>query len=61
MSRAEKDVKIRIEKAATVYQMWRRKMFKGQSLKNQSACLLDNGHVGAPLWGGELVSNPARN
>ena len=61
MSRAEKDAKIRIEKAATVYQMWRRKVFKGQSLKNQSACLLDNGHIGAQLWGGELVSNPARN
>ena len=55
MSRVEKDVNIRIEKAATIYQMWRRKVFKGQNLKNQSAGLSDNGHVGAQLWGGDLV------
>ena len=30
-SRAEKDVKIRIEKAANVYQMWRRKVFRSRT------------------------------
>ena len=29
--------------------------------KNQSAGLLDNGHVGAPLWDGDLVCNLARH
>ena len=29
--------------------------------KNQSAGLSDNGHVGAPLWGRDLVGNPARH
>ena len=35
-SRAEKDVKIRIEKAATVYQMWRRKVFRSRNLSRRT-------------------------
>ena len=35
MSRAEKDVKTRIEKAATIYQMWRRKVFRSQNLSRR--------------------------
>ena len=35
-SRVEKDVKIRIEKAATVYQMWRRKVFKSRNLSRRT-------------------------
>ena len=32
----KKDVKIRIEKAATVYQMWRRKVFRSQNLNRRT-------------------------
>ncbi len=35
-SRAEKDVKIRIAKAATVYQMWRRKVFRSRNLSRRT-------------------------
>ena len=34
--RVKKDVKIRIEKAATVYQMWRRKVFRSQNLNRRT-------------------------
>ena len=36
MSRAEKDVKIRIEKAATVCQMWRKKVFRSGNLSRST-------------------------
>ena len=35
-STAEKDVKIRIEKADTVYQMWRRKVFRSQNVSRRT-------------------------
>ena len=35
-SRVEKNVKIRIEKAATIYQMWRRKVFKSRNLSRRT-------------------------
>ena len=38
MSRAEKDVKIRIEKAAAVYQMWRRKAFRSRNSVEEPKC-----------------------
>ena len=46
-SRAEKDVKIRIEKAATVDQMWRRKVFRSQNLSRRTKVQVfsGNGHV----------------
>ena len=37
-SRAEKDVKTRIERAATVYQMWRRKLFRSRNLSRRTKC-----------------------
>ena len=35
-SRAEKDVKTRIERVATVYQMWRRKVFRSRNLSRKT-------------------------
>ena len=35
-SRAEKEVKTRIERAATVYQMWRRKVFRSRNLSRRT-------------------------
>ena len=37
-SRAEKDVKTRIERAATVYQMWRRKLFRSRTSAEEPKC-----------------------
>ena len=35
-SRAEKDVKTRIERAATIYQMWRRELFRSRNLSRRT-------------------------
>ena len=61
-ARVDRDVRIRLEKAATVYQMWRRKVFRSQNLSRATkvhAGLSINGHVSPPLWCRDLVSNPA--
>ena len=35
-SRAKKDVKMRVEKSATIYQMWRRKVFRSRNLNRRT-------------------------
>ena len=35
-SKVEKEVAVRLEKAGTVYQMWRRKVFKSHSLNKDT-------------------------
>ena len=55
-SRAEKDVKTRIERAATVYQMWRRKVFRSRNLSRRTkvqvfrAMVMSVLHYGAETW-----------
>ena len=37
-ARVNRDVGVRLEKAATVYRMWRRKVFRSQTLSKETKC-----------------------
>ena len=61
MARVERDVRTRLEKAATVYQMWRRKVFRSRNLSRRTKMRVFRSMVMSVLLYGAETWSPTQH